>query len=127
VISAGKKEKLIEENSKVIIGLARLESLEYGRLPAEEAGKPVGSVGFVVGEVEVFVDLSGVVDLEKEKARLKSEIENLEKYLRGLEMKFGNESFVKNAPKEVVEKEKAKMEEAKNKIIKLKGQLLSLK
>ena len=34
--------------------------MEYGRLPA-------GSVGFVVGGVEVFVDLSGVVDLEKEK------------------------------------------------------------
>jgi len=113
VISAGKKEKLIKENVSVIVGLARLESLEYGR-------KPVGSVGFVVGEVEVFVDLSGVVDLEKEKARLKGEIENLEKYLKGLEMKFGSESFIKNAPKEVVEKEKAKMIDAKEKLEKLK-------
>ena len=119
VISAGKKQKLIEENSKVIIGLARLDSLEYGRLPA-------GSVGFVVGGVEVFVDLSGVVDLEKEKTRLKGEIDGLEKYLNGLEMKLGNESFVKNAPKEVVEKEKMKMKETKEKLEKLKTQLKSL-
>ena len=130
VISAGSKEKLLEENQKVIIGLARLEDCKIlptqGRDPASRREKIAESVGFVVGEVEVFVDLSGVVDLGKEKARLKSEIENLEKYLNGLEMKFGNESFVKNAPKEVVEKEKAKMIETKEKLEKLSNQLKSI-
>ena len=51
----------------------------------------------------------------------------MEKYLQDQEAKLSNDSFVKNAPKEVVEKEKVKMEEAKNKLLKLKGQLLMLK
>jgi valyl-tRNA synthetase len=122
IVSAGKKQKLLEENAEVIKGLARLEEIEI----KIKTDKLVGCVGFVVGDVEVFVDLSGVVDFEKEKLRLKSEIESLEKYVAGLENKLGNESFVKNAPAQVVGTEKNKLAESKEKLNKLNSQLKHL-
>ncbi len=122
IISAGDKLKMLEENKEVIIGLARLEEIQINK----STNKPLNSVGFVVGSVEVFVDLAGIVDFEKEKKRLLDEINSLQKYLKGLEGKLSNKSFVDNAPTEVVAQEKAKLEEGKVKLEKLEGQLSNL-
>ena len=66
------------------------------------------------------------IDTEKEKERLTKEITNLEGYIKGLDGKLSNDNFVKNAPKDVVDGEKAKLEEAKNKLEKMKEQLENL-
>ena len=108
-INVGKNEKLIEENEAIIKALARLEKLE-----------------FVETGAEVVLDLAGAVDVAKEKARLEKEIAELKKYVSGLENKLNNKEFVKNAPKEVVEKEKQKMVEAKEMLSKLQAQLVGL-
>ena len=121
-ISAGDKEKLLSENAEIIKVLARLENLTI----AEKAKRPDGSVGFVESGVEVFIGLSGLVDFDKEKKRLQEEITMTEKYLSGLKGKLSNKEFVKNAPKEIVEKEQAKMSEAEEKIAKLKSQFESI-
>ncbi len=121
-ISAGKNEKLLSDNSEVITGLARLENLTV----AKKAVRPDGSVGFVVGGAEVFIDLSGLVDFAKEKKRLLEDVAMTEKYLTGLEIKLSNKDFAKNAPKEIVEKEKQKLIEAEEKLKKLTEQLKSI-
>ncbi|MFH1946740.1 MAG: valine--tRNA ligase [Candidatus Magasanikbacteria bacterium] len=134
VISAGDKLKVLEENKEIIIGLARLEELQInkstnpasGRDPVQRRNKPINSVGFVEGGVEVFVDLTGVVDLDKEKKRLKDEIDNLQKYTKSLEGKLSNKGFVGSAPEEVIVKEKEKLEEGKIKLEKLVNQLKNL-
>jgi valyl-tRNA synthetase len=71
--------------------------------------------------------LAGVVDKEKEKPRLEKEIAELTKYISGLENKLSNKEFVNNAPKPVVEKEQAKLVEAKGKLEKLQQQFENLK
>lgn len=121
-ISAGENKKLLSENAEIIKGLARLENLTI----AKKAKRPEGSVGFVESGVEVFIDLSGLVDFEKEKTRLQEEIVATEKYLSGLKGKLSNKEFVKNAPKEIVEKEKQKLAEAEEKLKKLTEQLKSI-
>ncbi|MFZ2190172.1 MAG: valine--tRNA ligase [Candidatus Magasanikiibacteriota bacterium] len=123
VISAGDKVELLQENSEIIKVLARLENLQI----QETTTKPVGSIGFVESGVEVFVDLSGAVDIEKETARLEKEKQELGKYVKGLEGKLGNKEFVSNAPPTVVEKEQQKLSEAKDKLAKIEGQLNNLK
>jgi valyl-tRNA synthetase len=100
-----------------------LKDLKIERL----ATKPEGAVGFVVGGVEVFVDLSGAVDLDKEKLRLGKEKQELEKYVKSLTGKLSNKEFVSNAPGAVVEKEQQKLNEAKDKLEKVEGQLSNLK
>ncbi|MFN9758744.1 MAG: valine--tRNA ligase [Planctomycetota bacterium] len=51
--------------------------------------------------------LLGVVDLEKEKAKLLKEAEKLRGQIGGIERKLGNEGFVAKAPPEVIAKERA--------------------
>jgi len=115
-ISAGDKLDLIEQNAEIIKRhWTNVENLEIG----ENIEKPEGWLGFVEGGVEVFVDLSGAIDKDK----LKKEAENLEKYIAGVEKKLGNSAFADNAPESVVEGEQKKMDEAKQKLDKIKEQL----
>ncbi len=118
-ISAGENVELLKDNVEIIKGLARLEKIEI----KTKIKKPETSVGFVVSGVEVFVDLAGAVDAEAEKVRLQKEITSVEPYAIGLEKKLSNKEFVNNAPVQVVEAEKKKLVEAKEKLEKLKQQL----
>ncbi len=81
------------------------------------------ALAFVSNGVEVYIDMAGAVDNEKEKPRLEKEIAEIKKYVSGLENKLSNQEFVSNAPPAVVEKEKAKLSEAQGKLEKLEEQL----
>ena len=59
-----------------------------------------------LGGVEVYVDLTDFIDIEKEIARLTKEADHKEKLIAGKEKKLNNEKFTANAPAEVVEKER---------------------
>lgn len=122
LIGAGELAELLEENRVIIESLARLETLVI----APKIEKPKTAIGAVLGEVEVFVDLAGLVDVEKEKERLQKELDEVVPYISGLEKKLSNQEFVNNAPAVVVEKERAKLSEAKEKMEKIKNQLSSL-
>ena len=54
------------------------------------------------------------IDLEKDLTD--KEIEKIKKYILGLEIKLNNKDFIKNAPKEIIEDIKNKLELAKKKI-----------
>ncbi|HEU4642406.1 MAG TPA: valine--tRNA ligase [Gemmatimonadaceae bacterium] len=60
---------------------------------------------------EVYVLLAGAVDVEKECARQRRELVELEKQLGGLEQRLANEKFVSRAKPEVVEGERRKLRE----------------
>jgi valyl-tRNA synthetase len=60
---------------------------------------------------EVIVPLGGVVDLAKECAKLRSELEQLEIQLHALSKRLRNEGFIGRAPASVVESERKKEEE----------------
>jgi valyl-tRNA synthetase len=57
------------------------------------------------------VPLAGLVDVEKECAKLRQELAGLEKQLGGLERRLTDEKFTARAPAHVVEAERAKREE----------------
>ena len=58
--------------------------------------------------------------------RLKKEVAKVETDIGHFEKKFSNENFVKNAPKDVLEKDMAKNEELKNKLASLKDSVSRL-
>jgi valyl-tRNA synthetase len=70
----------------------------------------------VVKGGEVYIALEGLIDLKAEMAKQLKEKQKLEKYVQTIQGKLANENFVKNAPTEMVEAEKAKMQETKDKI-----------
>ena len=57
---------------------------------------------------ELILPLAGMIDITKECARLKGELETLDKQLVGLRGRLANEQFVARAKPDVVEAERAK-------------------
>jgi valyl-tRNA synthetase len=122
-ISAGSKTQLLKRNQKLIKDLKTgIENLVI----ETKFDKPQNTVALVVGQVEVFVDLVGAIDVEKEKSRISKELDEAQKYVVSLEKKLGNEQFVNNAPVDVVQKEKEKLKTQQEKIEKLHNQLKNL-
>lgn len=79
----------------------------------------------VSDNLEVFIPLSGV-DLSAIVQRLNAQKEKLSKEIAKLNAMLGNEKFVANAPKEVVEQNKKALFEAENKLQKVQDELKSL-
>ncbi|MCC7110458.1 MAG: hypothetical protein IT382_14295, partial [Deltaproteobacteria bacterium] len=78
------------------------------------------------GVLDVVVHLEGLIDVDKEKARLQREIDKASKDKAGLEKRFANEDFVKKAPPEVVAEGRATMAALDEKMTRLGAALVRL-
>ncbi|MBO5244962.1 MAG: hypothetical protein J6B02_02555, partial [Selenomonadales bacterium] len=58
-----------------------------------------------------YMPLLGLIDVEKETARLAKELDTLIKEVARAEKKLSNQNFVAKAPADVIEKERAKQKE----------------
>ena len=105
----------ILEHQDLIKTLARVGGVTAG---ADVAGPKASASNVVMGN-ELFVPLTGAVDFDAELARLDKEMAKVEKTLGGVEKKLGNPGFVNNAPEAVVEGEKQKAAEFREKLEKL--------
>jgi valyl-tRNA synthetase len=79
-----------------IIRLARLSSISF------EDRVPKASAQIVLGETTVALPLEGVIDFATETARLKKELERIEKESAAIAGRLGNPGFVAKAPEEVL-------------------------
>jgi len=70
--------------------------------------------------------LKGLIDLDKEKARLEKELSNMDKELLRVDKKLQNPGFLEKAPDHVVAKEREKQQEFVNKKDALKARLTLL-
>jgi valyl-tRNA synthetase len=122
IIHAHEDTSLIQDKAQVIKRLCNLGELEIHQTadPVEKA------LTTFIGDVEIFLPLGGLIDIEVEKKRIQKEIDQIQNYLESLSKKLGNESFIKNAPKEVIDKEKNKCDEARKKLEKLSQKLKDL-
>ena len=84
-------------------------------------------VSFLVRTYEMFVPLSGLVDVAEETAKLEAAIAYQEKFLESVRKKLSNERFVNNAPANVVETERKKEADSLAKIEAAKASLAALK
>jgi len=122
LISAGSDVELFKKHHDVIKTLARIQTLTIDK----KVEKPEEALAAVVGKITAFIPTEGLIDLEYELKRLKAEAKDLEKYIKGIELKINNMDFLEKAPKEVVEAEKARIAEANEKLEKLNEQIKSL-
>jgi valyl-tRNA synthetase len=70
--------------------------------------KPSASASAVLNDLELYVPLEGLIDLDVEKVRLDKEINRCEGTLRGVAAKLSNPEFINKAPRSIVEREKNK-------------------
>jgi valyl-tRNA synthetase len=105
-------EKTFDEYHDYIFNLCNLDTLEKTK-------KLVGDnyLSKVLADFEIHVPFEVT---EKQIEKYKKEIENLEKYISNIDKKLSNQGFVQKAPKELIEGEKAKREEAMAKLEKLR-------
>ena len=76
----------------------------------------------LVGEMEILIPMAGLIDKEAELARIGKAMGKLEQDVARFKGKLSNEKFVSNAPKAVIEKEKAKLADSESQLAKLKAQ-----
>jgi valyl-tRNA synthetase len=79
----------------------------------------------VSGIGSVFMPLDGIVDVEEEKAKLNKQKAELTKAINGTEGKLKNENFVARAPEAVVQKEREKILDYKEKLARIETLLAS--
>jgi len=113
-------------------GASRIEAAAelFGALARASiaSGKPEGpALTQAVPELEVTLPLSGQVDVDEYVARQERRLAKLEAEHTKSERKLGNEKFVANAPAEVVEEERRRLEEAADVIARVKGLLAQLR
>ena len=101
-----------------IARLARvsIEVVEGRSAPAASQTAVAVGPGF-----ELRVHLAGVLDLAAETARVEKELSKVDQDLAGIERKLGNPEFVAKAPAEVVEKDRARADELREKRGKLEA------
>ena len=96
---------MVAENEGYLTVLAAAEPVT---ILAMDAAKPENAMAAVVDGVEIYLPLKGLIDVEKETARLNKELENLAKEIKRVTGKLSNPGFLAKAPAEVVEKEREK-------------------
>ena len=90
--------------------------------PADTAGM----VSAVTDNARMFMPMAELVDLEKERERVRKELANAEKQLQGQIGKLSNQNFVTRAPEAVVNAEREKKAKLEALIENLKASLESL-
>ena len=121
--ASSKKDKtLIEMGIPIIKILAKVNPLiiDKGSVRPKECG-----IG-MVEKIKYYIPLSGIIDIQKEKAKILEQIGQEERLMQGLVHRLKNKDFLKNAPKEVVAKEKTRLESFQEKVKDLKKTIADL-
>jgi valyl-tRNA synthetase len=106
VVATPGAAEIFESEAPTIGRLARATLRVAARPPDEAAAHAV-----LAGGSELAVPLAGLIDIDKECARLRQELGGLEKQLGALERRLADEKFTARAPEHVVQAERAKLDE----------------
>ncbi len=120
VVAGDAARLLLERYSSYVTLLAVAQPLEFA---GSEQPKPKQALSSVVHGVEVYIPLAGLVDLDKEIARLEKETGAVSRELERVSGKLANESFLAKAPPEVIDKERGKESELNQKLAAIERRL----
>jgi valyl-tRNA synthetase len=105
-------EAILNTGERYVRALARVGEIVCG----VGVTRPEKAATQVAGDIEILLPLAGLIDIDAEVARLAKEIAKVEKDVELFEKKLTNEAFVAKAPPEVLEKDRGKLAEAKEKL-----------
>lgn len=105
VIFAHEKISLVQEHKEIVKILGKINSLKLlkdGKIDEE-------AVHALVTNVEIYVPLSGLVDKEREREKIRNEIAKKEKFIATMKERLRNKDFLRKAKKTVIEAEKERL------------------
>ncbi|OUX24258.1 MAG: valine--tRNA ligase [Euryarchaeota archaeon TMED255] len=110
---SGAKEKTrMRLHQEQLKRLAKVESIDWIELESENPP----STSVMIDEMEILIPLEGIIDKAKELSRLSKEIKGLRNEISILEKKLDNTDFVQKAPSNIVENQRNKLIDYKNKL-----------
>jgi valyl-tRNA synthetase len=104
--AAGPDAETLRRQRDLILMLGKGESLEVG----PDVAKPSVAASAVVRSHEIFLPLTGLIDVELERQRLQKEYERVVREFDVSRRKLSNEDFLGKAKREVVDRERGKFE-----------------
>jgi valyl-tRNA synthetase len=118
---ASAKADLLKEQAQTIASLSALDPSQL-TIHSTLSDKPGDAAALVVGSVEVYLPLAGLVDQAADKPRLEKELKEAQSHIERLE-KLLSSDFANKAPAALVAKEREKLEGYKDTAEKIKAQL----
>ncbi|MDR0785857.1 MAG: valine--tRNA ligase [Treponema sp.] len=109
--------EFLRENSPMVKAFANISELSFSA--GREKDCPQGAIGLVGNGFEAFVFIADAVDLSFLKKKFTKELEKDKRFISALESKLANESFLRNAPTDLVENERIKLKNARARVEKL--------
>jgi len=125
VISAGENTSFLREQASVLEALARVDG-EQLLIEERLQSVPEKALTLVVGGYECYLPLAALVDLDAERIRLRAELERIVGEIARSEKLLANQGFVGKAPEAVVQKERDKLADHRDRRGKLRERLDSL-
>jgi valyl-tRNA synthetase len=111
--SQSKTDLSLLQNSETLLkNLARIDELTIDKKPIEK--KNAATV--IIGSIKGAVPLGDLIDVKQEKKRMLDHIAGQKKVSTGLTSRLSNKDFLAKAPKEVVAKEKVRLDSINTKI-----------
>lgn len=117
----GDKYPLFHEMSSVISALSTTDESQTSFYETLDF-KPDDAIPLVVGSIDVFLPMSGLVDSDEERARLDKELAETQKHIARLEALLAGD-FARKAPEAVVAKEREKLAAFQETARKIRAQL----
>ena len=121
IVVGGETKALIERNESSIKSLARVGAINLAdSITDSEKSKCLSAH---LHKIDIYIEVAGVIDVERELDRIQSEIDALTKELAPHVSKLANVQFVSKAPAPVIEKERrivAELTEKRQKLMEKK-------
>lgn len=133
IIITLKYAKEILEAEEILLKLGFADKIEvYENKEAllnneENKEKLDNSMSIILSDIEVYIPLKGLIDIEEERNRLKAEVTRLEGEVARGEKMLSNSGFVNKAPEAKVNEEKEKLAKYKEMLESAKERLEKLK
>jgi valyl-tRNA synthetase len=125
VLRVARPEDVVPLRGAVAERIALLAKLEHVEVVHGGADPRPAGAG-VAGQVEVFLPMEGLVDIDRERERLAKELAKMDGWIAGCRAKLANEKFVASAPAQVVQQQRDLLAENESTAEKLRERLAGL-
>ena len=120
--AAGETADVLVSHEGLLTRLGQVEAIEI----AADAQRPAQSFVHVLSGAEVYVPVGDLADLDVERKRLEKQIAELRGHIQRVEGKLNNRNFTSRAPAEVVQRERQRLEDLRDKLERLEASLHEL-
>ncbi|MEM0924874.1 MAG: valine--tRNA ligase [Planctomycetota bacterium] len=125
IVCSDQSRALLEPMRAYFKALAGADLIDIG--PEVQAFETDAPLAIPSINVEIHVDLEQFIDVEAELARLAKLEVQVTKQIAGKKAKLGNENFVARAPADVVQKERASLEDLQRQLVSVQQDISRLK